>query len=216
MLSPIDQCLQPFYPQRQTTLFSVVQKCSIQSALDGSVPSESLPSHCSTTITTLRKQGPACVGIASSTLFNQNLDFRLLWHSEIENHILLPCLLSAVASWKAFLTTSRLQLLLAVKPSELALNLKIGCVLAAQSTYIAWPSSAATSVQALICCIDLWVSLEQKVLPSCMNMNLKIKKKKLAFQYVTKDIFTLRCWGAQNQPHLRQNCIKPEVGRHGE
>lgn len=58
MLSPIDQCLQPLYAQHQTTLFSVVQKCSIQSALDGSVPSESLPSHCSTMISMLRKRGP--------------------------------------------------------------------------------------------------------------------------------------------------------------
>lgn len=141
-----------------------------------------------------------CVGIASPREFNQNLDFQLLWCSEIENRILLPCLLSAVASWKALLTTSCPRLLLAAKSSELALNLKVSCVSAAQSSYSAWPSSAPTSVHTLICCIDLWVSLEQKGLPWFMIRNLKIRRrKKMAFQYETKDIFTLGCWGAQKQ-----------------
>lgn len=157
-----------------------------------------------------------CVGIASPREFNQNLDFQLLWCSEIENCILLPCLLSAVASWKALLTTSCPQLFLAAKPSELALNLKVSCVSAAQSSYSAWPSSAPTSVHALICCIDLWVSLEQKGLPWFMIRNLKIRRKKKWLSSMKPRIFLL--WDAGvlriSTPHLRQSHIKLEVGRH--
>lgn len=172
MLSPIDQCFQPFYAQCQTTLFSAVQKCSIESALDGSVPSESLPSHCSTMITTLRKQGPNMCRHCQFHAIQPKSGFPPLsisfWDRKL--HPFCCHFLESLSHHQSPTIASCCQALRVSIESK-------GCVSAVQCTYTAWPSSAATSVQALICCIDLWVSLEQKVLPWCFNMNLKIKRK---------------------------------------
>lgn len=48
----------PAFAQTDANHVFIVWKFSVRSALDGSVPFESLQSHCSTMITSFRKQGP--------------------------------------------------------------------------------------------------------------------------------------------------------------
>lgn len=50
--------LPPAFSQTDANHVFIVWKFSVRSALDGSVPFESLQSHCSTMITSFRKQGP--------------------------------------------------------------------------------------------------------------------------------------------------------------